>query len=82
MINSTGKLSIVAICVCVRCMQSSAIQRQANAAIQVFFVSCLPRRYIPGSIRIPANAPAKRHPKGVIPKRATKALISTFPSGG
>ena len=73
---------MVAICVWVRCMQSSAIRAHASAPPHVFFVSCFPRRYMPGSIRMPARAPAKRQPKGVMPNIATKALIRILPSGG
>ena len=82
MMNNTGKLSIVAICVCVRCMQSSVMNRQQSTAGTVFLVICFASRYIPGSIRIPAKAPANLQPKGVIPKTATAKLIRTFPSGG
>ena len=82
MINNTGKLSIVAICVWVRCIQSSDIRIAAIEAMDVFFVSCFPRRYIPGIIRIPARAPANRQPKGVMPNRAIPRPMMSLPRGG
>lgn len=55
---------MVAMRVCVKCWQSSAsISAAANAKLD-FFVSCLPSRYIAGSIRMPASAPITRQPNG------------------
>ena len=63
-------------------MQSSAIMHMAAKAMSVRLVSCFPSRYIAGSINMPASAPAKRHPKGVMPKMATDQLMITLPRGG
>ena len=73
---------MVAMRVCVKCWQSSAsISAAANAKLD-FFVSCLPSRYIAGSIRMPASAPITRQPNGTMPKIAMPRLMMTLPSGG
>lgn len=82
MINSTGKLSMVAMRVWVRCMQSSASNAIAAKARSRLLVNCLANRYMNGSIRIPAMQPANRQPKGVMPKSAMHQDMSTLPRGG
>ena len=43
-INSTGKESIVAMRVCVKCMQSAVSSRALSAAQRVRFISCIASR--------------------------------------
>ena len=82
MINSTTKLSMVAMRVWVKCIQSTAIRNMAANAPMRRLVTSLPSRYMLGSINTPASAPAKRQPKGVMPKIEMEKAISTLPSGG
>ena len=82
MIHSTTKLSMVAMRVWVKCIRSRAMNSAAAGPAHERLLSILPSRYIPGSISTPARAPAKRQPKGVMPKMAMAQLIITLPRGG
>lgn len=73
---------MVAMRVWVKCRVSRARHRQVSMAYRRWAKSSLPTRYMPGSMRTPQVAPAKRQPKGVIPSAAMAQLISTLPRGG
>ena len=59
---------MVAMRVCVKCMESTLSRNMAVNDSFVDFVSCLVSRYISGTISTPINAPMNRQPKGVMPK--------------
>ena len=82
MMNSTAKLSMVAMRVWVKCIRSKAISSAAAMPPHQRFANSLPSKYMPGSISTPASAPANRQPKGVMPKMAMHQLMNTLPNGG